>query len=322
MSRSLSTLSPYIRVAQVAVLIGLVALLWWSVDWRASADLLAAADLRWLVAAGLVLSIQTVLSALRWRISAARLGITLTPTSAIREYYLSQVVNQSLPGGILGDANRALRARAQAGLFVSGQAVIFERVAGQLGLLTVLILGLIGTVVAPTGVTWPFWLLAPVATGVATVICVPILALVGLRLFGVPDTGLRRVISSFADTVFAPTVRSRQIALSLATAICNVAAFALCAAALGIVFPTGVSAVLVPLILFAMVVPLSISGWGLREGAAAALFPLAGATAAEGLAASVAFGLVFLATVLPGLLVPWLRPNAPFFGQPRATFKR
>jgi glycosyltransferase 2 family protein len=57
---------------------------------------------------------------------------------------------------------------------------------------------------------------------------------------------------------------------------------------------------LVPIILFAMLVPLSVSGWGLREGAAAALFPVAGATAAEGFATSVAFGLAFLVAVLPG----------------------
>jgi hypothetical protein len=57
-----------------------------------------------------------------------------------------------------------------------------------------------------------------------------------------------------------------------------------------------------------MLIPLSFSGWGLREGAAAALFPVAGLTAAQGLATSVAFGLVFLIAVLPGLVPLWLRP--------------
>jgi hypothetical protein len=35
---------------------------------------------------------------------------------------------------------------------------------------------------------------------------------------------------------------------------------------------------------------------------AAALFPITGATASAGLAASIAFGLVFLAAVLPGVI--------------------
>jgi hypothetical protein len=51
-----------------------------------------------------------------------------------------------------------------------------------------------------------------------------------------------------------------------------------------------------------MLVPISISGWGLREGAASALFPIAGATATEGFATSVAFGLAFIVAVLPGVV--------------------
>jgi hypothetical protein len=56
----------------------------------------------------------------------------------------------------------------------------------------------------------------------------------------------------------------------------------------------------VPLILFTMLIPISISGWGLREGAAAALLPLAGRDGQRRLAASIAFGLTFVASVLPG----------------------
>lgn len=311
-----------VRAFQVAVLIGLAVLLWWSVDWRASVALLAEADLRWLGVAGFALTIQTVLSALRWRMTAARLGIILAPAEAIREYYLSQVVNQSLPGGILGDANRVLRARGQAGLFVSGQAVVFERAAGQLGLLAVLGVGLIGTVVTPSDVVWPRWLLMPVAGGLAGVIGLLVLAILALRVFGGTDRGWKGSFRTFVHAVMAPDIFARQLALSVATATCNVAAFSLCASALGIDLTLGVTITLVPMILFAMILPLSISGWGLREGAAAALFPFVGATSAEGLATSVAFGLVFLATVLPGFLISWLRPIVPVFRQPRAMFRR
>jgi hypothetical protein len=52
----------------------------------------------------------------------------------VREYYLAQIVNQSLPGGMIGDAGRAVRARAQAGLLAAGQAVVFERLAGQIAM--------------------------------------------------------------------------------------------------------------------------------------------------------------------------------------------
>jgi uncharacterized membrane protein YbhN (UPF0104 family) len=105
-----------------------------------------------------------------------------------------------------------------------------------------------------------------------------------------------------------PQVRSRQVALSVGTALCNLAGFAFCLRAVGVQIEVTAILALVPLILFTMLIPISISGWGLREGAAAALLPLAGVTASDGLAASVAFGLVFIVAVLPGVAV-WLWPR-------------
>lgn len=286
------------RGVQIAVLIGLAALLWHAVDGRAALEQLRRADPRWLAAAAVLLSVQTVLSAQRWRITAAQLGLDIPLFSALKEYYLAQVVNQSLPGGVLGDAGRAVRSRAQAGLAVAAQAVVFERVAGQLGLLTVLLIGTGLELLMPAALTWPDWLAQAVVAMVALVV-------IGTGIAAMMPAA-RQFARRFALAVWAPNVRLRQIMLSLTTALCNVAAFACCAKALGIGMPAIAVAALVPLILFAMVLPLSVAGWGLREGAAALLFPVMGATAAAGLATSIAFGLVFLLTTLPGLLVPLL----------------
>ncbi|OAN79066.1 hypothetical protein A8B78_01570 [Jannaschia sp. EhC01] len=300
-----------IRAVQVVVLAVIVWLLWRAVDWRAALGLLQSADPRWLVAAALALTVQTVLSALRWRLTAGRLGIVIPVPEALREYYLSQVVNQSLPGGVVGDASRAVRARAQAGLIASGQAVVFERLAGQMGLLAVLAFGLVLALFVPTGMTWPLWLIVPLALGAATLVIV----VLGLWMQASAPTGLGRSIQSFRHAVLAREVLPQQMSLSLCTALCNIAAFGFCSIALGVAVPPLAAISLVPLILIAMVLPLSISGWGLREGAATVLFPLVGASMSEGLAVSVAFGLVFLSTVVPGLLLTWMRPNAPVFGR-------
>ena len=69
-----------------------------------------------------------------------------------------------------------------------------------------------------------------------------------------------------------------------------------------------------PLILLTMLIPVTISGWGLREAAAAALLPLAGFVASEGLATSVAFGLVLLATSLPGIFFATRSPGTGWRG--------
>ena len=300
-----------ISAAQGVILIAIVWLLWRAVDWGEALSLLQSADVSWLVAAALALSAQTVLSALRWRITAAQLGIEISIPEALREYYLSQVVNQSLPGGVVGDASRAVRARGQAGLLVSGQAVVFERLAGQMGLLAILGFGLLAALTVPTGMDWPTWLVVPMFIAIIIVACIAL----GLWWQAATDTALGRSVQRFRYAVMGKDVWHLQVVLSLGTAICNVAAFAFCAASLGVALPVLAATALVPLILFAMVLPLSISGWGLREGAATVLFPLVGASPSAGLTVSVVFGLVFLSTVLPGLCLTWMRPNAPVFGR-------
>jgi uncharacterized membrane protein YbhN (UPF0104 family) len=282
------------------VTLACLALLWRIADGETALRHLADADPVWIAAALLALTLQTLLSALRWRLTARQLGIALERGASIREYYLAQIVNQVLPGGVLGDAGRAFRARGQAGLLASGQAVIFERLAGQIALFAVFGAGVAATALVPGGFDGPAWL-------VPTTLLV--LAGVGLVLLAAKAGGRRRPLdalanfgAAFAVTVAAPDVRTRQCAMSLGTALCNIAAFACCAAAVGMPLALPAALVLVPLILLSMLIPLTVSGWGLREGAAASLLPLAGATSAGGLAASVAFGLTVLLAALPGLI--------------------
>jgi len=290
-----------LRLVQISMTIGIFVVLWHVADGETAVGRLANATPGWLVAAFAALTLQTVLSALRWRLTAGQFGIVLNRRTAVREYYLSQIVNQTLPGGFLGDAGRAVRARAQAGLMASGQAVVFERLAGQIAIFVLLTLAFVATLVMPGGLDWPRWLLPGVTLLVLGGLSLPPgLWLVARVLPGRAGRGLKQLGQGFMLSVAAPAVRWRQLGLSLATALCNVAAFSFCAAAIGAELPLVASLALVPLILFAMIIPISVSGWGLREGAAAALFPITGAAASEGLAASIAFGLVFLVAVLPG----------------------
>lgn len=289
------------RAVQIAVALGLLALLWQVADGAAAARLLAGANPWWLLAAVVVLTLQTGLSALRWRLTAAELGIPMARGTALSEYYLSQIVNQALPGGVIGDAGRALRSRQVAGLMAAGQAVVFERLAGQIAMFVVMSAGFLATLIVPGGVAWPLWALWMVGGMIFAGVAVPLaLWLVARSSIG---ARLRGQGAALWRAVFAPRVLARQAALSLTAVLCNIAGFGFCIWAVGVSLPIPAIMALVPLILLSMVIPLTISGWGLREGAAAALFPLAGASASDGLAASIAFGLVFLATVLPGALL-------------------
>ena len=289
-----------IHALQLTVAVALLVVVWRLADGGQALRLLSEANLVWLLAAALVLTLQIVLSARRWQLTASQLGITLSAGTVVREYYLSQLVNQVLPGGVLGDARRAVRARRQAGLVTSSYTVILERLAGQAGLFVLLATTFVITSFAPGGFDWPAWLAVPVVVLLVAVAAVPPAVILGAgKLPGRMGQMATELAGSARQALLAPAVRWRQLALSLATATANVTGFALCALAIGAPLSATAVVAIIPLILFTMLLPVTVSGWGLREGAAAALFPLAGLTAAEGLAASVAFGLVLLVIALP-----------------------
>ena len=61
------------------------------------------------------------------------------------------------------------------------------------------------------------------------------------------------------------------------------------------------------LLLLVMAIPVTVAGWGVREGAAALLWPMAGMPAEQGVALSVGYGLAVLLSSLPGVLFVFTR---------------
>ncbi|OZB02810.1 MAG: hypothetical protein B7X58_16220, partial [Marinobacter sp. 34-60-7] len=135
------------------------------------------------IALALGLSVaQVALSAWRWHYTARRLDVSLPYPLAFREYYLAGFLNQVLPGGVMGDVNRAWRhsrsqsAGRQRRLAVI-HAVVLERLSGQMVLIPVVALSLLSlwatgqfdTTKEATGVAlsaW-YWLLFIMLLGVA-----------------------------------------------------------------------------------------------------------------------------------------------------------
>lgn len=303
--RARTALQLLLRLAPPVVIIGL---LWSLADGPGALALLAGANWLYLLLAFVAVNLQTIASAWRWHRVAARLDQHIPPAHAVAEYYVSQLVNQSLPGGVLGDAARAVRARHQAGLGIAARAVIIERLAGQLAMFGLLAVALAWALLTPGGLELPIgadqlW------AGALVIFALLALAVLGwalARRYWRQQTG-----RSIATALFAKGAWIEQLPLAGVIVALNLLSFTLCALATGTTLDAEGIVVLVPLILCAMLIPTTVAGWGFREGAAAALFPLAGATAAAGFAASLAFGLVILAASLPGLFFLRQRPTAP-----------
>jgi uncharacterized membrane protein YbhN (UPF0104 family) len=292
-----------VRGFQLAVAVGLLVIVWRIAGGDAALTLLGAADPMWLIAAVAALSAQVFLSARRWQITAGQLGITVTFSTALREYYLAQLVNQALPGGVLGDASRAVRARGYKGLLAAGQSVVFERLSGQVALFGLMLVAIAVTMLIPGELDWPRGAPTVLLAVVGLLIALPVALWLVLRTLPAHRTDTLRLLGRSAKTaLLGRGVVAEQLVLSVATALANIAGFVFCARAIGADLGWVVALAVVPLILLTMLIPVTISGWGLREAAAAAVFPLAGLATSEGLASSVAFGLVLIVISLPGLV--------------------
>jgi uncharacterized membrane protein YbhN (UPF0104 family) len=253
-------------------------------------DRLKQANLAWLGVALVCLTALTFLMAKRWQLVAHALGLDLSYGHAVREYYLSQLINLILPGGVVGDATRAVRLRNEGDLLRAAQSVMIERLIGQITLFSLMFLGFIVVLSLPGGVAWPSftWL----------VLCLGVLGAVCVVIFGRRKDAFARFLQLTGQLLRQPL----QIILSTAIALLISFGFYACAMATGTTLPFSTLFTLIPLILTSMLIPLSVGGWGWREGAAAALFPLAGAAPSAGIATGIAYGAMMLIAALPAVI--------------------
>lgn len=302
-------------VWRIAATVTLLAGLAWLLDAGAIMSALGSADALTILVALALVQAQIVLSAWRWRLVAERLGLRLPFGLAVGEYYVASLLNLVLPGGIPGDALRALRlakAAAAPAWRPVVRSIVLERAAGQLALAGVMAAGF---------AAWPLMLERPVpvetawlAVGALVLGCMIALALAVIARGGpavlrsaVAGLGvdLRRALAS--DGAWR-----HQGVLNLAIVASYIATFALAAAALGHPLPSAGWFTVVPVVLFSMIVPVTIGGWGVREGIAASLWPLLGLDPAIGFATSVLYGLIAVTGSLPGaaFLLVRLRDDA------------
>lgn len=262
--------------------------------------------------------VQVVLSAWRWRYTAGRLGIAIPMGFAVREYYLASFLNQVLPGGVMGDVNRAWRhskiqtaSRSErSGRLAAIHAVALERLSGQLVLVPVVLIvfgalwasGQFASRRLPTDVALSsgYWLLIPLLVGI-----------VGWLLFASGKiTAMARYVGRlWEDLQLAFSgwrTGSVQLVTSLSVLGTYLLVFMLIAVGMGLAEDGATLALTMALclvLLLAMVLPITVSGWGVREGAAALLWPAAGLPAEQGVAISVGYGALIFLGSLPGALM-------------------
>ncbi|MBF0392515.1 MAG: flippase-like domain-containing protein, partial [Alphaproteobacteria bacterium] len=256
----------------------------------------------WLaVSVGLMLA-QIALATWRWHSVMRAIDAVLDFRQTLRILYMGTFFNLALPSSIGGDALRVWKAR-RAGLTLAAalNSVMLERVATLFGLVLLV------------AVTQP--LLLSRLDDVPGAWVFPILTLMGLAGIGVlmvldqlPE-GFRRWrvmrgLAQLAGDTRRLFLTPRHAVITLGLAVLGHANLALVVHALAVGLGIEVSVVdclvLVPPVILLTMLPISVAGWGVREGAMVAAFGFVGVPAASALALSILYGLVVIVTGLPG----------------------
>jgi hypothetical protein len=218
-----------------------------------------------------VTALTTACCAQRWSLLAGELGVAVPFGEAYRAVYRAQVLNATLPTGVVGDVHRGYRHGRESGATARGLwSVLWDRASGQV-VQAALALAALPLLVGPVG----GWAIALPAVAVAVA----------------------------AAAVRAGGIWPQVVLLSTLAAGGHVVVFLVAARTAGVTASTSEVAALALLVLVASAIPLNVAGWGPREGAAAWAFGAAGLGSSVGLEVAIGYGVMSLVATLPGMLV-------------------
>ncbi|WP_247871813.1 lysylphosphatidylglycerol synthase transmembrane domain-containing protein [Azospirillum sp. TSO35-2] len=298
-----------VKLAVTVVILGALAA---GADWAGIAARLSAAD-PWLFAAGFAAKALTLpLASQRWRAVGRAAGFTLSRWTAFRLQMASSFLGQILPGSVGADLLRGWftwRLGHAAGPVML--ALLVDRLMALLG---VVLIGLIGlphlAAVAPPAVA------ATVLGGAVVLGVAMVLLLLAGRIprerLPIPkrlrDGALGRAAWGAVAQLRAMTGnRAAWAALghSVGVHLATITATILFARSVGLPLGWLDGLAIVPAAIVAAALPVSLGGWGVREGAMVAGFALLGFDADAALLVSLLIGLSIATLSLPGGLF-WL----------------
>jgi glycosyltransferase 2 family protein len=289
---------------QLAVTAGLLALLWHVSGGKLIARV-SGADPLWVTAGLGCATAAMAFAAMRWRYTALCVGAVISVERAMKEFYLAGFLNQVLPGGIAGDALRAWRHGKRAadvergGMGRAIRAVVIERIANQAVMAICALVSLTLWLWMPGAFAHTrIWV--PLVGFTAVVGSVPVAIAVLARRHG--GGRIERLLRDGRQALLG---RSMLVQLGLGFLVSGSCLAMFYCAAQAVHAPLSLFHLiaLVPGALFAMSIPISIGGWGLREASAVALWTMAGLSPDAALATSIVYGLLALLGALPGAIV-------------------
>ena len=295
------------RLAITAVILAILAI---GIDMRESAKAIAQIDLRYLAAVLVLVAVDRAVMILRWILLLRARGIKIATGDATKLFLVSSFVGSFLPAGIGGDAARAYGLSRDA--TTGSDAVASVAVDRLLGVLSLVVMAVVGVIAwTPDGPS--DWRIAGAIVAL-TVAAGGVFWANELLRWIIPDhrhgNFFTRRLLKVADAVGRyrghRAVLLHVMAWSIAVQVLRVTQAYLLGLGLGMTVPFAYFLLFMPLGLLMLLLPISISGFGVPQGVIVWLLRPMGVPDAQSFALATLIVLTGLAGNLPGLWL-WLR---------------
>ncbi len=249
--------------------------------------------------------VSIVLATWRWVLILRAINIGLDFLKALPIVFIALFFNQILPSNLGGDVMRVWRLfRHGSDLVNAIGSVILDRVVALLGLVILVSACLPFVSLLTDDPVLPRILMAIIAATLAGLAFLMVFerALPWMQRFLSPAVlkNLSAVAHDARKYFLNPAASVPGTAISVVNHVVTVTVFFALAQALGIDIGFGECLVLIPPVVLLSMLPISLAGWGVREGAMVAALGFVGVPPAQALALSITFGILYAVTSLPG----------------------
>jgi len=273
-----------------------------NIDLSITFELIANIGSPFLVSAMAVLLIQVLLMTHRWKIVLDNLVIELSFKHVIHIFWIGLFFNQILPTSIGGDTIRAHYLYQRGiGFARTAQGVLIDRIIGLIALVVLVIITLpLGLqLVDSYNARWGLIIILISSISVLTLLlCINTISLRFQKW--VLINKLSSIMVVIKDNIFSLYPGFKLLLISLLIHLLSILAMSILAIGMQLELKIIGLLVIVPIVTLLMMLPISIAGWGIREGAMIIGLGFIGVGSENAFALSLLYGFLMLAISMPG----------------------
>ena len=301
-----------LTVAKLTVTIILFYLIINNIDFQKTLVILDNFDvLYFLWAIGLLL-LQIIIATFRWRIVLEELNVKLSLTRVLSFLWIGLFFNQALPSSVGGDAFRGYCIYKNGySISKSSIGVLLDRLFGMVGLLilTVASIPLMFNMIDNQEVQWgSIIVIISVFVVIATSLLLDLLPkkIAHFKIikgfFAFSKEGRRQIFSLYPGAIL--------ILISIVIHFMSIAAMITLGEGLGLNVVWYNMLFIVAFVTLSSAVPISIAGWGVREGIMVVGLGYLGVIPEQALVLSILYGVLMLTSSLPGLIIRYINDHS------------